>query len=59
MASCIQVNGYFKLQVNTNEPFNFNAIFHRIQILLHKLKYRKKEPNRTKYLAVFGYFSDP
>lgn len=59
MASCIQVNVYYKQQVNTNEPFTFDAIFHRIQILLYKLKYGKKEPNRTKYYMVFRYFGDP
>lgn len=40
MASRTQVNVYNKQQVlyyfNTNKPFNLDAIFHRIQFLLHK-----------------------
>lgn len=40
---CIQVNVQYKQQVHINEPFNFDAIFYRIQILLHK-----SEPNRNR-----------
>lgn len=66
--SCMQVNVNYKQQLleffHTNEPFNFNAIFHSKWILLHKSElYRnpeKQNQNLTEQIVLlfFCYFGD-